>query len=358
MILYAALGAVLALAASAVGIYGIYSRGVLANHHIGLTSFPHQLPLDASGSLYSNEYSRGILKQIGGTEKRQIRVLFLTAHPDDETMFFGPTLLSLAHQHGNDGIPFEMYLHCLSKGVNCGEVRAEEVKKAAPILGIPIERVLVDDMQDGQDWSAEEVADRLEESVRRWKIDVVVTFDGFGVSGHKNHKSCFHGASIYQDRQRSDGSDEIIHGEESEKEEEVKRRRRREEGRENGGSSTTSSSYHASSSSSSSPSSSSSGTHNISSNNHILTSRNPPIFVLQSFSIFSKYLAWFSFPSSVRALRQHPSFLSPSSPLLFANPHPRSIHLAMLAHHSQYVWFRKLFVASSLFVFYNFLLPL
>lgn len=40
------------------------------------------------------------------------RVLIVTAHPDDECMFFGPTILSLTRQPN-----CQVYLLCLSKGL-------------------------------------------------------------------------------------------------------------------------------------------------------------------------------------------------------------------------------------------------
>lgn len=40
------------------------------------------------------------------------RVLIVTAHPDDETMFFGPTILSLTKRSDCD-----VYLLCLSNGL-------------------------------------------------------------------------------------------------------------------------------------------------------------------------------------------------------------------------------------------------
>lgn len=46
------------------------------------------------------------------------RVLIVTAHPDDETMFFGPTILSLTRRYDCD-----VYLLCLSNGLSLKFVR-------------------------------------------------------------------------------------------------------------------------------------------------------------------------------------------------------------------------------------------
>lgn len=65
--------------------------------------------------------------------------LLVTAHPDDECMFFAPTLLSLKRA----GV--RVSLLCLSEG-NCdglGGIRKEELKQSALLLGIPTDRVSV-----------------------------------------------------------------------------------------------------------------------------------------------------------------------------------------------------------------------
>lgn len=55
---------------------------------------------------YIRPYSR--LKAISSAAKR---VLLVIAHPDDETMFFGPTMLNLSRREET-----EVYLLCLSNG--------------------------------------------------------------------------------------------------------------------------------------------------------------------------------------------------------------------------------------------------
>jgi N-acetylglucosaminylphosphatidylinositol deacetylase len=80
------------------------------------------------------------------------RVLLLTAHPDDECFFFGPTLLALREQ----GTP--LYSLCVSNGATCslpmggcltpflgnydgmGVQREKELRDSLSVLGIPSER--------------------------------------------------------------------------------------------------------------------------------------------------------------------------------------------------------------------------
>lgn len=51
-------------------------------------------------------------KHIGGCNLAPKRVLFVVAHPDDECMFFGPTIIKHTSRHD-----CQVYLLCLSKGL-------------------------------------------------------------------------------------------------------------------------------------------------------------------------------------------------------------------------------------------------
>lgn len=278
------------------GLYVSFSSGVRSSHAVGLASIPYPYSLASDGSLSSNEYSQRKLKAKLGDGGVKIRVLLLTAHPDDESMFFGPSILGLAQKYEQGGVEVEWYLHCLSKGLNCGEERRNELMQAGPLLGFGKDayeaekRILVDDLQDGDEWKASEVVERLKGSVKRWGIDVVVTFDENGISGHKNHKSCFHGAKSLWTEQ---------------------------------------------------------GGHSL-----------KGIYILQSPSIVQKYLGDAFFVHQLSALAAHPQFNSNASPLLLANPSPHLLHIAMQAHRSQYVWFRRLYILASQLVYFNVLLPI
>ena len=83
---------------------------------------------------YIRPYTR--LKQIAKAK----RVLLVMAHPDDETMFFGPTILNLSRQEDT-----KVFLLCLSTGDyrKQGLVRKKELYAACGILGIPEERICV-----------------------------------------------------------------------------------------------------------------------------------------------------------------------------------------------------------------------
>nr|XP_005298249.1 N-acetylglucosaminyl-phosphatidylinositol de-N-acetylase isoform X2 [Chrysemys picta bellii] len=70
-----------------------------------------------------------------------VRALVVTAHPDDEAMFFAPTILSLGRFRA------QLWLLCCSSGnyYNQGEIRKNELVQSCAILGIPPSNVTVID---------------------------------------------------------------------------------------------------------------------------------------------------------------------------------------------------------------------
>ncbi|WFD18217.1 N-acetylglucosaminylphosphatidylinositol deacetylase [Malassezia caprae] len=122
-------------------------------------------------------------------------VLVLTAHPDDECMFFAPTIHALlAHNVTVSAL-------CLSRGDadGLGHVRAQELVRSYGVLGVPAKRVAcVDDphLQDGMQrtWAPARVRDAVRTHMNGTHIDTILTFDAGGVSLHPNHRALFHGA--------------------------------------------------------------------------------------------------------------------------------------------------------------------
>jgi N-acetylglucosaminylphosphatidylinositol deacetylase len=132
--------------------------------------------------------------------------LLVVAHPDDESMFFSPTLCSIENVH----------ILCLSNGNydGLGKTREVELVRAAEVLGIsPIRNHItclnVDQFRDGpkEVWKAvdiscavwAEISRILQQSVptntksatapkdRSGCNVAIITFDEAGVSGHPNH---------------------------------------------------------------------------------------------------------------------------------------------------------------------------
>ncbi|XP_073696078.1 N-acetylglucosaminyl-phosphatidylinositol de-N-acetylase [Garra rufa] len=118
----------------------------------------------------------------------ETRVLLVTAHPDDECMFFAPTVLKLVESQA------AVYLLCLSTGNynNQGLQRKRELLDSCAVLGIPSDHVtIIDDKKLPDDpaveWSTALISSLILKHIRNFGINVVLTFDGKGVSGHANH---------------------------------------------------------------------------------------------------------------------------------------------------------------------------
>ncbi|XP_007485869.1 N-acetylglucosaminyl-phosphatidylinositol de-N-acetylase isoform X3 [Monodelphis domestica] len=116
------------------------------------------------------------------------RALLVTAHPDDEAMFFAPTLLGLTR------LKYQVSLLCFSAGnyYNQGEIRKRELLQSCDVLGIPPSSVTIIDHRQlpddpNEDWNPELVATLLQRHIKDNYTDLVVTFDIGGVSGHANH---------------------------------------------------------------------------------------------------------------------------------------------------------------------------
>ena len=120
------------------------------------------------------------------------RVLLVISHPDDESMFFGPTIQALRRAGART------HILCLSNGDadGLGAVREKELESARKFLGVDSSEVVNDSkLKDGfkEAWPEETIAARVEASVRRLDANVVLTFDAKGVSGHPNHVAAYRG---------------------------------------------------------------------------------------------------------------------------------------------------------------------
>ncbi|KAG8871656.1 N-acetylglucosaminyl-phosphatidylinositol de-N-acetylase [Tulasnella sp. 331] len=125
------------------------------------------------------------------------RALLVTAHPDDECLFFAPTILSL-RETGTD-----VFGLVLSTGNQdgLGDVRVREAKASFSVLGLGEERVRVLDHPKLQDnitvvWSDILIQEVIGEHAKIWMIDDLITFDAGGVSNHPNHISVYNGARL------------------------------------------------------------------------------------------------------------------------------------------------------------------
>ncbi|XP_067823979.1 N-acetylglucosaminyl-phosphatidylinositol de-N-acetylase isoform X2 [Heptranchias perlo] len=128
--------------------------------------------------------------------------LLVTAHPDDECMFFAPALVRLA------GLGLPVHLLCLSTGnfYNQGEVRKKELLQSCAVLGIPSSRVTILDHRDlpdhpGVQWDPELISMFILRHIQIHHISLVLTFDEDGVSGHANHIAVYYAIrNLYSER--------------------------------------------------------------------------------------------------------------------------------------------------------------
>ncbi|XP_037228609.1 N-acetylglucosaminyl-phosphatidylinositol de-N-acetylase isoform X1 [Falco biarmicus] len=121
-----------------------------------------------------------------------VRALLVTAHPDDEAMFFAPTVLGLGRAGGRAAVL------CCSAGnyYNQGEIRKKELEQSCFLLGIPASDVTIIDHRDLLDnpaveWDAQLLSAFVLKHIEANNINLVVTFDAGGVSGHANHISLY-----------------------------------------------------------------------------------------------------------------------------------------------------------------------
>ncbi|OAA56921.1 N-acetylglucosaminyl-phosphatidylinositol de-N-acetylase [Cordyceps fumosorosea ARSEF 2679] len=158
------------------------------------------------------------------------RICLLIAHPDDESMFFAPTLLALTRPETGNHVK----VLCLSTGNNqgLGQIRKKELFKSCSMLGLKQDDVFVIDsikFRDSQEctWDKDDISNLLYEPFIRETadgppsspkskktivpiLDVLITFDQHGVSSHPNHISLYNGARAFVSslRQRQTGSEQ------------------------------------------------------------------------------------------------------------------------------------------------------
>ncbi|KAK2589615.1 N-acetylglucosaminyl-phosphatidylinositol de-N-acetylase [Conoideocrella luteorostrata] len=144
------------------------------------------------------------------------RICLLIAHPDDEAMFFAPTVLALTRPETGNHVK----ILCLSTGNadGLGETRKKELVKSGMHLGLRDEDdvFVVDNPSDFPDsmtatWDENTIANllcsafapqlgrqRADDSAKPTaNIDILITFDHGGVSSHPNHISLYHGARAF-----------------------------------------------------------------------------------------------------------------------------------------------------------------
>ncbi|KAI7936882.1 hypothetical protein MJO28_015781 [Puccinia striiformis f. sp. tritici] len=157
---------------------------------------------------------------------RADRIMLVIAHPDDECLFFSPTLLNLlspryVNRTEFNASPLKLNDHntsihknlspkaeqlrlespmghilSLSSGnaEGLGIKRAREMRASCWAFGISSEHCMVVDHPDLPDsmsvwWPEKTIIEFVEFYIKLWNIDAIITFDHHGVSGHINHRA-------------------------------------------------------------------------------------------------------------------------------------------------------------------------
>ncbi|KAE8417107.1 putative deacetylase LmbE-like domain-containing protein [Aspergillus pseudocaelatus] len=118
-------------------------------------------------------------------------ILLVTAHPDDETLFFSPSIL-----YRSDDATVTRALLALSSGnyEGIGDIRHTELQRSCAELGIGPKRCVNLDHYELQDnpqkwWRENLIEELVGQYVIKWKIDLIITFDKGGISCHVNHRA-------------------------------------------------------------------------------------------------------------------------------------------------------------------------
>ncbi|MDD9265833.1 PIG-L deacetylase family protein [Paenibacillus sp. GCM10023248] len=129
------------------------------------------------------------------------RLLFVFAHPDDESFAAGGTMAK-AHKQGH-----EVFLICVTSGCKgrSGEFqfnsreqlamhREEELRMACTILGVT--DLILYRYPDGslKDQDPDKLAERISQTIIALKPDVILSFPLDGVTGHPDHIAVSHAA--------------------------------------------------------------------------------------------------------------------------------------------------------------------
>ncbi|OAA34143.1 N-acetylglucosaminyl phosphatidylinositol deacetylase [Metarhizium rileyi] len=119
-------------------------------------------------------------------------LLIVTAHPDDECLFFSPSILGVLDRNKN--IKGGLVVMSTGNNYGLGETRRKELLGSCEALGIDTSRCVALDHPDLQDnpkvwWEEAKIKSILKEYIEKWNIDAIITFDEGGVSGHINHRA-------------------------------------------------------------------------------------------------------------------------------------------------------------------------
>ncbi|KAF9892980.1 hypothetical protein FE257_000572 [Aspergillus nanangensis] len=118
-------------------------------------------------------------------------ILLVTAHPDDETLFFSPSIL---YRSEDPSVTRALLVLSLGDYRGLGHIRRTELQRSCASLGIREERCVCLDKEEMQDnpqqwWEEDRIQAVVVKYLQRWDVDLIITFDRGGISGHINHRA-------------------------------------------------------------------------------------------------------------------------------------------------------------------------
>ncbi|UFJ42814.1 PIG-L family deacetylase [Brevibacillus humidisoli] len=122
------------------------------------------------------------------------QLLFVFAHPDDESFTSGVTIA----KYSNSGAAVALLCATRGQAGSAGDpplcspgelpqVREREVRQAAEILGIHSVDVLDYEDKHLTNVPQEELVEKIQQAVKAYQPQIVVTFAPHGISGHPDH---------------------------------------------------------------------------------------------------------------------------------------------------------------------------
>lgn len=142
--------------------------------------------------------SEEVNDNLHSTNELEKHILFVIAHPDDDIMFFYPTIKNLLKTSA------KINFLCLTNGNfdGLGKIREIEFDEVMKNLGITDYEILNNQYNDNMKeyYNSDNVSKSIEEYLVKNKIQIysgklssIITFDEKGVTNHPNHISCCNG---------------------------------------------------------------------------------------------------------------------------------------------------------------------
>jgi N-acetylglucosaminylphosphatidylinositol deacetylase len=181
---------------------------IIISNFILIICLKFKMRIKEKRQLLAKDIKKSHSKELNNTEGEIIDnkpkyALFIIAHPDDEIMFFSPTLINL--QEISKVQPINIHILCLTNGnfYNQGLIREQEMKNVLDKLNITKYKIVnsdkfIDSMTTK--YSLDDVSNEIDAYIKSQNdesLSLIFSFDHKGVTKHPNHISCNEGLINY-----------------------------------------------------------------------------------------------------------------------------------------------------------------